>query len=95
MLSLPERDYVQSLEKLGKTPLAANKRSNKELNDLLSFGGFPEPLLSGSSGFAGRWRLAYGERLVNEEVRSLEQTQELDRLPVAFTALTILVSSIR
>ena len=57
------------------------------IEDLLRLGGFPEPLLSGSDRSAARWRLAYGARLVEEEVASLEQVRELERLELLFDRL--------
>ena len=57
------------------------------LDDLLRLGGFPEPLLSGSERMAARWRLAYGARLVREEVSSLEQVREIERLELLYDRL--------
>jgi predicted AAA+ superfamily ATPase len=60
----------------------------RELDDLLQLGGFPEPLLQGSAREAGRWRLTYGERLVREEVASLEQVREMERLELLYERLS-------
>jgi predicted AAA+ superfamily ATPase len=68
-----------------------HKHSQKKLGELLKLGGFPEPLLSGSEEFVGRWRLAYGKRLVREDVRTLEQTQELDQMELLFERLPDLI----
>ncbi len=57
------------------------------LEALLVLGGFPEPFLTGSEKAAARWRLGYGERLVQEEVRSLEQVREIDRVELLFDRL--------
>ena len=57
------------------------------LSDLLTLGGFPEPLMSGSQRFARRWALAYRERLIREEVTSLESVSDLGRLELL--ALTL------
>lgn len=57
------------------------------IEDLLRLGGFPEPLLSGSDRAAARWRLAYGERLLTEEVTSLERVREIERLELLFDRL--------
>ena len=38
---------------------------------LMKLGGFPEPFLSGSERFARRWALSYRERLIREEITSL------------------------
>jgi uncharacterized protein len=60
---------------------------------LLTLGGFPEPLLSGSERFARRWSLAYRERLVREEIASLESVSDLGRLELLAGALPERVGS--
>lgn len=54
---------------------------------LLALGGFPEPFTSGSERFARRWALSYRERLIREEVTSLESVADLGRLELL--ALTL------
>lgn len=54
---------------------------------LLALGGFPEPLASGSQQFARRWAQHYRERLIREEVTSLENVSDLGRLELL--ALTL------
>jgi hypothetical protein len=68
-------------------PALSTARPRRALDDLLRLGGFPEPLLAGSDRSAARWRLAYGARLVEEEVASLEQVRELERLELLFDRL--------
>lgn len=63
------------------------------LNDLFEFGGFPEPFGAADATEAARWRLQYGERLVQEEVRSLEQVQELERLALLYDRLEATIGS--
>jgi uncharacterized protein len=60
---------------------------------LLALGGFPEPFLSGSERFARRWSLGYRERLVREELASLEQVSDLGRLELLAGALPSRVGS--
>ncbi len=60
---------------------------------LLALGGFPEPFLSGSERFARRWALAYRERLVREEISSLETVSDLGRLELLAGALPARVGS--
>jgi hypothetical protein len=57
------------------------------VDDLMRLGGFPEPFLSGSAQEAARWRLSYGDRLVQEDVRTLERVRELDRVELLFDRL--------
>ena len=60
---------------------------------LLALGGFPEPLLSGSERFARRWALAYRERLIHEEITSLESVSDLGRLELLALSLPDRVGS--
>jgi predicted AAA+ superfamily ATPase len=75
----------ESVRDLSELPHAVPHR---ELTDLIMLGGFPEPLLSGSEREAARWRLAYGERLVREEVSSLEQVREIERMELLYERLS-------
>lgn len=61
--------------------------------DLFEYGGFPEPLRAANATEAARWRLQYGDRLVQEEVRNLEQVQELERLTLMYERLETTVGS--
>src|SRR5439155_27072639 len=60
----------------------------------LALGGFPEPFLSANKKEAARWRLGYGARLIQEEVRDLEQVRELDRLELLYDRLGAVVGSV-
>ncbi len=77
-------------------PLSAAElkiQNNKELNTLLDLGGFPEPYLNQNKIKAQRWSLEYRQRLVQEEIRSLEQVQDLGNLELLLTRLPHLVGS--
>lgn len=63
------------------------------LAQLLQLGGFPEPFFRGETSFANRWRLAYRERLVREEVTALEPVSDLGKLELLAMALTDRVGS--
>lgn len=54
---------------------------------LLALGGFPEPFTGGSQTQARRWALAYRERLIREEVTSLEQVSDLGKLELLALSL--------
>lgn len=60
---------------------------------LLALGGFPEPFLSGSERFARRWAIGYRERLIREEVTSLETISDLGRLELLALSLPERVGS--
>jgi uncharacterized protein len=68
--------------------LAAQPAPSGLLEDLLRLGGFPEPLSNGSDRHAARWRNSYAERLVREEVVSLEQVRELERMELLYDRLS-------
>lgn len=83
------RTPAEVLELGGAVPASAAS----ELESMMTLGGFPEPLLGGSERRAARWRLAYGTRLVREDVRDLEEIRDLDRLELLFERLPDLVGS--
>ncbi len=60
---------------------------------LLALGGFPEPFLSGSERFARRWALGYRERLIREEITSLESVSDLGRMELLALSLPDRVGS--
>jgi predicted AAA+ superfamily ATPase len=74
---------------LGTPPAAAAAM----LEAMMKLGGFPEPLLGDSERRAARWRLAYGTRLIREDVRDLEAIRDLERLELLFDRLPDLVGS--
>jgi hypothetical protein len=63
------------------------------LRDLLALGGFPEPFFGGSATEARRWSREYRQRLVSEEVTSLERVQDLGALEALMLRLPELVGS--
>lgn len=78
-------------------PLLANCHrscTKSAVQDLLSFGGFPEPFFSASQKEAQRWRLAYGSRLVREDIRDLELIREIDKMELLYDHLPLTVGSV-
>ena len=59
------------------TAAEARLRHQRDLQDLLRFSGFPEPLHRGDETFARRWSRTYRARLVRDELRSVESIQDL------------------
>ncbi len=55
--------------------------------------GFPEPFLGGNATEARRWSLGYRDRLIREEVTSLESISDLGRLEQLAIALPARVGS--
>lgn len=50
---------------------------NKTFEQLLKFGGFPEPFLKVNSRFSSNWHRLRKEQLIKEDIRDLRQIQEL------------------
>jgi predicted AAA+ superfamily ATPase len=68
-------------------------KSPKDLATLLELSGFPEPFVTGDATYARRWSLAYRERLVREEVTSVESISDLAKLELLAIALPARVGS--
>jgi hypothetical protein len=58
------------------------------INQLQTFGGFPEPFLKADSRFVNRWRRLRSEQLIREEIRDLTRIQEVSQLEVLVQLLT-------
>jgi predicted AAA+ superfamily ATPase len=61
-------------------------KAQKVLDDLVRYGGFPEPYLSKNDAFARVWRRGRVEKLVHEDLRDLSRIPELGKVDV-LTAL--------
>jgi predicted AAA+ superfamily ATPase len=59
-----------------------SKPGKDSLNSLLRFGGFPEPLLRGTTRFYNRWRRHRTELLFREDLRDLTRIQEVGQVQV-------------
>lgn len=92
--SLQGRYHYLRLHPLSFAELGLGTRSVQgRLQDLLQLGGFPEPFLSGSEIEARRWSREYRNRLVREEITSLEQVHDLGQLELMLLRLPELVGS--
>ncbi len=89
--SLQGRYHFLRLHPLSVAELRASSRD--DLRDLLELSGFPEPLLGGNATEARRWSLAYRDRLIREEVTSLESISDLAKLELLAIALPARVGS--
>jgi len=67
--------------------------SQSDFATLLNLGGFPEPFLSGSQRQAQRWMREYRSRVVNEDIPSLELSQNLSTMEILLLRLPDLVGS--
>ncbi len=68
-------------------------RNTRDWMQLLTLGGFPEPFLSGSESEARRWSREYRNRLVREDIVSLERIQDLGQLELLMLHLPERVGS--
>lgn len=89
--SLQGRYHYLRLHPLSVAELKIKK--TKDFLDLLNLGGFPEPFFSGSEIEAKRWSREYRNRLVNEEITSIENIHDLGNLELLVLRLPELVGS--
>jgi hypothetical protein len=89
--SLQGRYHLLRLHPLSVAELGVTSPGG--LEDLLVLGGFPEPFLGGSATESRRWSREYRQRLVSEEVSSLERVQDLGALETLMLRLPELVGS--
>jgi predicted AAA+ superfamily ATPase len=67
--------------------------SSGTLNDLLHFGGFPEPFLLASESEARRWSREFRTRIIREDLRDLQAVHDLDKIELLSLRLPELVGS--
>jgi len=89
--SLQGRYHLLRLHPLSAAELRLT--SAKELKDLLTLGGFPEPYFGGSDVEARRWSRDYRTRLIREDVAGLERLHDLGHLELLMLRLPELTGS--
>lgn len=89
--SLQGRYHFLRMHPLSVAELKIEKQ--RDLNQLLDLGGFPEPFFSGSKIQSKRWSREYMSRLVVEEIQTIEQVQDLGSLQLLGERLPELVGS--
>ncbi len=60
---------------------------NEKINQLLEFGGFPEPYTKGNKRFLNKWHSLRHQQLIYEDIRSLEAIHNLSQLDLLATIL--------
>jgi predicted AAA+ superfamily ATPase len=91
----PYRMHPVSLAELTRTNLSETgvqqpqRPAAKALEQLLMFGGFPEPFLKADSRFSTRWKRLRGEQLVREDIRDLTRIQDLGQLEMLMQSLIL------
>jgi uncharacterized protein len=89
--SLQGRYHLLRLHPLSVKEL--NITNATQMEELLERGGFPEPFLSQSNVEAKRWSREYRSRVIREEIRDLEQIEDLGKLELLMLRLPELVGS--
>ena len=69
------------------------KPGKKEVDLLLRFGGFPEPLTKSKDKFWRRWQVERVQRVVHDDLRDLEQIREISLIETLIDALPARVGS--
>ena len=72
---------------------ASVKEKAEGIEQILKFGGFPEPFLKGSDRFHRRWRNDYKAVLIKEEVRDFSRIQDIKGLETMVEILPTKVGS--
>lgn len=91
--SLAGRYYHHRLLPFSVAELCSEMEPEEALNQLLRFGGFPEPLIKGNEVAARRWRRLYLERVIREDVRDFTQINEVEALALLVELLRERVGS--
>lgn len=76
-----------SLTEMNKNP------TQKDLEVLLKFGGFPEPLFNGSEKEWKRWQRERNQRVIYEDLRDLERVREISLIDLLVASLPLRVGS--
>ena len=70
-----------------------NLQTDKDMKDLFTLGGFPEPFLSGSEEEARRWARNRNQQFFLDDIRTLENVQDLSKMEGLIYRLPRLVGS--
>ncbi len=81
------RLFPFSLSELTQNPSAS------DLEQLMTFGGFPEPLFKASERFHRRWLREYAARVVYEDLRELEYVRDVSKIELLISHLPECVAS--
>ena len=85
--SLLGRYHYYRLHPLSWNELKDQNGPPVSLEHLLKFGGFPEPFLKGTERDLRRWHLQRNSRIVNLDIRSLENIREISLIELLISVL--------
>lgn len=91
--SLLGRYHYFRLHPMSYPEILLQKENLFTLEHLLKFGGFPEPFLKGSEKELRRWHLGRRDRIINSDIRDLENVKEISLLELLVEALPERVGS--
>ncbi len=81
------RLFPLSLNELG------SQTSISDLEQLLKFGGFPEPFFKSNARFHRRWLREYGARVIYEDLRELENVRDVSKIELLLNHLPDCIAS--
>lgn len=91
--SLQGRYHFLRLHPLTLDELRGSGGGDDELKALFSLGGFPEPLLGGDKFESDRWSREYRQRLLRDDITSIETIEDLGSAELLLLRLPELVGS--
>ena len=91
--SLAGRHFNYRLHPLSLAELENIFPPHEALETLLTCGGFPEPFLNGTDGFAKRWRRTHIDRILKEDILEIEQIRQFKSLELLVDLLSERVGS--
>jgi len=83
-----------NLEPFGTLNFGEGKRARQKLEELLAFGGFPEPLFTKKDDFLRRWHNMRLERVIKEDIRDIENIRDLSLMQILVDTLPSRVGSL-
>jgi predicted AAA+ superfamily ATPase len=90
--SLVGRYHYERLHPFSVSEISTNPTAG-DVEQLLKFGGFPEPLFKTSATFLRRWQRERNSRVLREDLRDLEQVKDIGLLEILLDALPARVGS--
>jgi predicted AAA+ superfamily ATPase len=88
-----DRPFANGRVLIGLAREADTKAAAEGIEQIMKFGGFPEPFLKGSDRFHRRWRNDYKAVLTKEEVRDFSRIQDIKGLETMVEILPTKVGS--
>ena len=85
--SLLGRYFYYRLHPLSWSEIKSQSNANFSLDHLLKYGGFPEPFLKGTDRDLRRWHLQRNSRIVNSDIRDLENVRDISLIELLISAL--------